>query len=381
MRTVTLLHPNKLVFGNDSINNFVTDYLITSFKKLFIVTASPILPLIKPSIDELKKNNVEVIIDDNIVAEPTINSFIRSFKLAEYSKVDSVVGIGGGSVLDVAKIVAALLNNTQTIYDILGIGKLNYRKTYLACLPTTSGTGSEVSPNAILLDESDQFKKAAISPFLVPDAVYIDPKLTVTVPPKVTAATGMDALTHCIEAYANKFAHPIIDIYALEGIRLISKYLKRAVENGNDLEAREKIALGSMFGGLCLGPVNTAAVHALSYPLGSVFHIAHGLSNALLLPYVIQFNLDAAPDRYAEIALALGANKKDTDIETAAEAVRLLKTLCKDIGIPTKLSEINIGEESVDKIAEMGMTVTRLLKNNTKEITLDDAKRIIRSAL
>lgn len=381
MRTITLLQPNKLVFGNDSIDNFVTDYLSTGLKKLFVVTAPPILTIIKPAIEEIMKNNVDVIIDDGILTEPTINSFIRSFKQAENSEADSVVGIGGGSALDVAKLIAALLNNDQTIYDILGIGKLKNRKTYLACLPTTSGTGSEVSPNAILLDESDQLKKAAISPYLVPDAVYVDPKLTLSVPPKVTAATGMDALTHCIEAYANKFAHPIIDIYALEGIRLISKYLKRAVENGNDLEARENLSLGSLYGGLCLGPVNTAAVHALAYPLGGEFHIAHGLSNALLLPYVIQFNLDAAPERYASIAIALGADEKDTKIKTAAQTVDLLKKLCEDIGIPTRLSEINIGEESVDKIARMGMTVTRLLKNNVKEITLEDAKKIIKAAL
>jgi alcohol dehydrogenase class IV len=381
MRTVTLLQPNKFVFGNDSITNFVVDYLSTGHKKPFIVTAFPILPLIKSAIEELKRNSIDVVIDDGILAEPTIQSFMKSFELAENSKVDSVVGIGGGSVLDVAKLIAALLNNTQTIHDILGIGKLTYRKTYLACLPTTSGTGSEVSPNAILLDDSDQLKKAAISPHLVPDAVYVDPKLTITVPPKVTAGTGMDALTHCIEAYANKLAHPVIDIYALEGIRLISKYLKRAVENGNDLEARENLALGSTFGGRCLGPVNTAAVHALSYPLGGAFHIAHGLSNALLLPYVIQFNLDAAPKRYAEIALSLGADKKETETETAVEGVRLLKKLCKDIGIPTRLSEVNIGEESVDNLAEMGMTVKRLLKNNVKDITLDDAKNILRSAL
>ncbi len=381
MRTITLNYPHKLVFGNDSINDFVADFLNTGHKNLFLVTAAPILPLIKPAIDELRKNYITVIIEDGIITEPTIDSFIKTLELAKNSMADSIVGIGGGSVLDVAKLIAALLNNSQSIYDILGIDKLNYRKTYLACLPTTSGTGSEVSPNAILLDESDQLKKAAISPYLVPEAVYVDPKLTLTVPPKVTAATGMDALTHCIEAYANKFSHPIVDLYALEGIRLISKYLRRAVDNGNDLEARENLSLASMYGGLCLGPVNTAAVHALSYPLGGEFHIPHGLSNAILLPYVIQYNLDAAPEKYASIAVALGASEKETKIKTAAQVVDLLKKLCEDIGIPTRLSEVNIKEESVDKIAQMGMTVTRLLKNNVKEITLEDAEKIIRSAL
>src|SRR5439155_10799310 len=146
------------------------------------------------------------------------------------------------------------------------IGKLNARKTYLACLPTTAGTGSEVSPNAILMDESDQLKKGVISPHLMPDAAYIDPMLTLGAPPAVTAATGIDALTHCIEAYANKFAHPMIDLYALEGIRLIGDNLARAVADGSNIEARTHLALASMYGGMCLGPVNTGAVHALAYP-------------------------------------------------------------------------------------------------------------------
>ena len=140
----------------------------------------------------------------------------------------------------------------------------------------------------------------------MPDAAYVDPMLTLSVPPAVTAATGMDALTHCIEAYANKFAHPMIDPIALEGIRLIARNLARAVEHGNDVAARTAVALGSLYGGMCLGPVNTAAVHALSYPLGSEFHVAHGVSNAVLLPHVLEFNLPAAPQRYADIAVAHG---------------------------------------------------------------------------
>src|SRR5262249_48336492 len=160
---------------------------------------------------------------------------------------------------------------------------------FLVCLPTTAGTGSEVSPNAILLDEADQLKKGVVSPYLVPDAAYVDPQLTRSVPPSVTAATGLDALTHCIEAYANKFAHPAVDLYALQGVGIIAQNLLRAVRNGGDMEARTELSLGSFYGGLCLGPVNTAAVHALAYPLGGQFHVAHGVSNAVLLPHVIRF--------------------------------------------------------------------------------------------
>src|SRR6185312_1331641 len=186
------------------------------------------------------------------------------------------------------------------------------RSLPLICLPTTSGTGSEVSPNALLLDENTQSKKAVISPHLVPDAAFIDPALTLTVPAPVTAATGLDALTHCIEAYANRFAHPLVDTWALDGIRHIAAHLATAVREPANLEARTHLALGSLYGGLCLGPVNTAAVHALSYPLGSRHHIAHGHSNAILLPHVLRFNVPAAFGRYAEVALALGVSPQSS---------------------------------------------------------------------
>ena len=195
-----------------------------------------------------------------------------------------MIGVGGGSVLDCAKLLATLINNTQKLEDVVGIGFLNGREIKLICIPTTSGTGSEVSPNAILLNENTQAKSGIISPYLVPDACYLDPILTISLPPKLTAETGIDALSHCIEAYTNKFAHPTVDTYALRGIQLISENIQKAYKNGNDIEARSALLLGSMYGGLCLGPVNTSAVHALSYGLGGKFHISHGLSNAILRP-------------------------------------------------------------------------------------------------
>src|SRR5690606_16202187 len=160
---------------------------------------------------------------------------------------------------------------------------------------------SEVSPNAIFVNDQGE-KVGIISPYLVPDAAYIDPVLTVLLPKKITAATGIDALTHCLEAYTNKFAHPCVDLYALEAVRIIAKYVKRACDDGTALEARTQVALGSMYGGMCLGPVNTAAVHALSYHLGVEYHIPPGLSNALLLPYVMEYNIEADCSKYERIA-------------------------------------------------------------------------------
>lgn len=380
MRSITILNPKRLVFGNDCVQQFLDDYKTFGYSKLLVVTAPPILPLIEPVANALKQSGVQVTMDDSIEAEPTIETLENALAVARKADIDSVIGIGGGSVLDVAKLVAALHNNDQMVQEVFGIGNLSGRKTYLACLPTTSGTGSEVSPNAILLDPLDQLKKGAISPHLVPDGAYVDPILTKTVPSAVTAATGMDALTHCIEAFANKFAHPIVDLTALEGIRLIAANLKRAVANGEDMDARAKLALASLYGGMCLGPVNTGAVHALAYPLGGEFHVAHGLSNAVLLPYVMEFNMIEAPARYAEIALALGAQPADSDLETARAGIEKIKQLSKDCQIPAKLTALNVPQSAIDRMAQGALTVTRLLKNNLREVTLHDAKQIYKQA-
>lgn len=379
MKSVTLLQPQKIVFGTDCAEQFCDDYLKLGFKKLFILTAPPILPLIKPLVDKLTEEGIEISIFDQIMQEPTVADFNDILDIARKFGADSVIGVGGGSVLDIAKLVAALIDSDQKVEDIFGIGFLKGRKCWFACLPTTAGTGSEVSPNSILLDEKDKLKKGIVSPYLVADAAYVDPRLTVTVPAKITAETGMDALTHCIEAYTNKFAHPAVDMYALEGIRLISANLLRAVKDGADIEAREALALGSLYGGLCLGPVNTAAVHALSYPLGGEFHISHGLSNAILLPSVMKFNRSANPEKYAKVALACGAAQGANDEETAQNGVELITKLSEDCGIPTKLSSIGIPREAVDGMAKATMAVTRLLKNNPREVTYEDAKMIYES--
>lgn len=379
MKPITLLQPSKIVFGSGVITCFCEDYLLLGYKRLFIITTPPILPLIEPVIEKLKAAGVSLCIHDRVVQEPSVSSFHEILEQARLFRADSVAGIGGGSVLDVAKLIAALIENTQQVEELFGTGLLKSRNRWLACIPTTSGTGSEVSPNAILLDEQDKLKKGIISPYLVADAVYADPQLTLTVPAKVTAETGMDALTHCIEAYTNKFAHPIIDMYALKGIELIANNLLTAFKDGKNLEAREALMLGSLYGGLCLGPVNTAAVHALSYPLGGEYHIPHGLANAILLPAVMEFNYSANPDKYARIALACGAKEGQTTEETARNGVHLIISLAKECGIPTTLTEIGIPHESIEHLAEAAMQVTRLLKNNPREVTPADAKNIYQS--
>jgi alcohol dehydrogenase class IV len=380
VRNITFHNPKRLVFGNDSLKQMAEDYLTLGLKRLFILTIPSIQDQISPSIDLLISNGVSVTIHNFVKGEPTFTDFEEALADAKAFNADSVAGIGGGSVLDLAKLVAAQLYNSQPLASIVGNGLLQERKAYLICMPTTSGTGSEVSPNAILLDQENHAKKGIISPHLVPDASYIDPTLTLGLPPSITAFTGIDALTHCIEAFTNRFSHPMADLLALEGIRLICGNLKRAVDNGQDIEARSNLALGSLYGGMCLGPINTAAVHALAYPLGSEFKIGHGLSNALLLPYVMEFNLPAAVKKYVEIAEAIGAKAGATKIETAENGIGVIKELIRECAVPSRLSTIGIPSNAIDKLANSAMEVQRLLKNNIREVSLDDARNIYQSA-
>ena len=379
MKPITLLQPAKIQFGTGCLEIFCNDFLASGKKRLFILTAPVLRPLLTKMDETLQSGGVQLSYFDDIRQEPTVNDFRTIVDLAREFQADSVIGVGGGSVLDLAKLVATLLYSDQHVEQLFGTGLVKQRGVWFACIPTTSGTGSEVSPNAILLDENDNLKKGIVSPHLMADAAYIDPQLTWTVPAKVTAETGMDALTHCIEAYTNKFAHPLIDVYALNGIRLIAANLLKAVKNGKDQEAREALSLGSMYGGMCLGPVNTAAVHALSYPLGGMFHLSHGLSNAILLPTVMKFNRPACVERYAQVAIACGVQPGKNDEETAERGVDFIYQLSKDCGIPTTLSEIGVPQTAVDEMAKSAMEVQRLLKNNPRVVTEEDARDIYNS--
>ncbi len=380
MNSVTLLQPPRIVFGKACAPQCGEFLVQRQAKRVLLVTSTPVLQTVAPLLDSLAKLGLTVVNSPPVDVEPTVAMFQTALDAARKEKFDAVLGVGGGSPMDLAKLIAALHGGSQRIEDVFGINVLKRRNVPLVCLPTTAGTGSEVSPNSILLDETDRLKKGVISPHLVPDAAYVDPLLTLSVPPAVTAATGLDALTHCIEAFANKFAHPVVDLYAQEGIRLISANLPRAVRDGSDVDARTNLALGSLLGGLCLGPVNTAAVHALAYPLGSEFKVAHGVSNALLLPHVIQFNLAEAPARYAEVAVALGVQRNQSDAATAGHGVERLFDLVKECGVPRRLAEVGVPRDAIPQMAKAAMKVTRLLKNNLRPVTETDAIRIYEAA-
>ena len=380
MNPITLRQPATLVFGNGCAPQCADFLAQNGVRRVLLVSSTPVLPRLDEVRQALKRCGLAVVLASPVDREPTEELFERILLMAQGEKIDSVLGIGGGSAIDVAKLVAALAQGRQPVREVFGINLLAGRQLPLVCLPTTAGTGAEVSPNAILLDETDESKKGVISPHLVPDAAFLDPLLTLSVPPAVTAATGLDALTHCIEAYANKYAHPLVDTYALRGVELIAANLARAVREGSDTEARAALALGSLYGGLCLGPVNTAAVHALAYPLGGRFRIPHGVANALLLPHVLRFNFPAAPERYAEISSALGVARSGTALARAEGGVEWLSRLSHDCGVPQRLSQLSIPRETIPWLASSAMKVTRLLKNNLRQLTEADAVAIYEAA-
>jgi alcohol dehydrogenase class IV len=379
-RVLSLQLPRQLVFGPHCAASCAEWIAGLDPAGVLVVTSPPVRALSDSLVAQLRGQGRRVAVWDGITHEPHVDDLDAALAAARDCAAGLIVGLGGGSVMDVAKLVAALLDGKQRIGDVFGIGNLAARSTPLVCIPTTSGTGSEVSPIAIVQDSTDGLKKGVISPHLVPDAAFVDPVLTIGMPAAVTASTGMDALTHCIEAYANRQAHPLVDAWALEGIRRIARSLAAACLDGSNLEARADVSLGSLYGGLCLGPVNTAAVHALAYPLGSDFGVAHGTSNAVLLPHVLEFNLPAAPRRYADIGIAMGVDPGGGAPDIARRGLAFIRELNRDCGIPAHTAELGVPESAIDRLAASALTVQRLLQQNPRVVTLQDARDIYRRA-
>ena len=314
--------------------------------------------------------------------EPSVGSVAPCAAAAKKSGADLVVGLGGGTSLDTAKAVAMLMRNEGSLEDYLGIGLVKRRGVPSILIPSTAGTGAEITPNALFYVPAARDKKAVVSPLTIPDVAIVDPLLTLTVPPTVTAATGMDALSHAVEAYTSQNASPMTDLYALEAIRLIGTHLRTAVANGSDLAARDGMAKASMYAGIAIGNAGTNIVHALAYPLQGQHRVTHGVANSLLLPYGMEFNALSNLTKFAAVAEALGEPIAGLSPRAAAaksaEACRLLSL---DVGIPQTLREVGIKAEHIADLVEGAMKVTRLLANNPRQVRLEDVKAILEKAL
>jgi alcohol dehydrogenase len=294
---------------------------------------------------------------------------------------DGLIAIGGGSAIDIAKSVSVYAGFEGSLSELIGTDLVPQKGAPIITLPTTAGTGSEVTNISILSDTEAQLKKGIVSDYLLPDVAIVAPEMTLTMPPSVTAASGVDALVHAIEAYISVHASPITDALAIYAIRMISENLPKAYANPNHLEAREKMATASLMAGMAFGNAGVGAVHALAYPLGGRYHIPHGVSNALLLPYVMEWNKIACMERFRDIAAALGENVRSlSDAEAADKAVNAMKRLCTAVNIPTGLRSFDIPETAISDMAEDASKIERLLTNNPRQLNKSEIEQIYQSA-
>ena len=342
------------------------------------------LGLTKPTIEELKKmGSVEVF--DNVEADPSQKTLLTAVELGRKIKATGVIGFGGGSSMDVAKLSALILGSNEDLEKAWGVSNAKGPRLPLALIPTTAGTGSEVTPISIITVEEEE-KKGVSSSLILPDLAILDPDLTLGLPASTTASTGIDAMVHAIEGYAssNKNNNPISKMLAIEALKLLGGSIEQAVFDGSNIEARGNMLIGAMLAGKAFANSPVAVVHALAYPIGGSFHISHGLSNSLVLPYVLRFNTvdSKASKDYAELAPYVFP-KIDINQGTqavSAEFIDKLEDLSKRLGLPQKLREVDIPQNACEKMARDAMKQTRLLVNNPREVTEKDALNIYQSA-
>ena len=336
--------------------------------------------LIDPVAASLVAAGLGVTLWTDVVADPPEAVVLKAATDARANEIDLVIGLGGGSSMDVAKLIAALVASGQDLSTMYGIGNVNGPRLPLIQIPTTAGTGSEVTPISIVTTGATT-KMGVVSPQLYADLVILDAELTVGLPPKVTAATGIDAMVHAIEAYTSRLKkNPLSDMLALQAVRLLSRNLVLACEDGRNLEARQAMLFGAMLAGQAFSNAPVAAVHALAYPIGGIFHVPHGLSNALVLPHVMRFNTPLAAPLYAELAAIIVPDAVGTTEARSDALIKAMEDLAARVGIETRLRQVGIAETDLDRLTEDAMLQTRLLMNNPRDVTREDARAIYAAA-
>jgi len=379
--------PAKIVTGDGSASAVGAEAQALGITRAVVVTDKVLhekTDSVSKVVAGLQAAGISAAVFDDVEPDPLVGTARRSAEFARRFTPDGVIGLGGGSPLDIAKATAAVLANETPLDQMWGVGNILKPALPMILLPTTAGTGSEVTPNCILTDvkpDGGHMKKGIVSPHILARTAIVDPVLTATAPPAVTAAAGMDALTHAIETYVSRNAQPITMPLALEAVRLIGKYLRRAVADGSDLEARRHMANASMLAGLAFANGFLGAVHAIAMAMGGQFNVAHGIANALMLPYVMEFNEMAATEKFARVAAALGEPIQGlSEREAARRAALAVHQLVTDVSLPHVLADVKISEDRIPALAEESFGNQRLLKNNPRSTTVQDLARILESA-
>ena len=324
----------------------------------------------------------DIAVFDAVEEDPSADTVLAAVEAGKAIGAGAVVGLGGGSPMDVAKAAAYLLGTGEALDDIYGVGNARGEGVPLVCVPTTAGTGSEATPIAILT-VGGALKMGIVAPALYPQWAVLDASLTTGLPRHVTAATGIDAMVHAIEAYTSKrLKNPLSDALALEALRLLSGHIRKACETPGDLAARDAMLRGSYLAGVAFANAPVAGVHALAYPLGGHFHVPHGLSNALMLPHVLGHNMTEARGAYAELGVAIDPTLASEGAQGRAKGfVDAMNAIIADTGLDTRLASVGVGAGDLDLLADEAMKQERLLINNPVEITREDARRLYEAAL
>ena len=375
--------PNKVLFGPNTIKSVGTEVLQLGGKKALIVTDPGVVQanLIQPIKASFEAAGVSYVVYDQVKPEPPVTCVEEAAEKFKSEKCDVVVGVGGGSSLDVAKAVSLKATNDMGVLEMCGLDLVKKRGVPKILVPTTSGTGSEITRVSVLVDEKQNVKTVINSLYTLADVAIVDPLLTLTVPAKVTADTGIDALVHAIETYVAMSATPFSDILAERAIEWIAQYLPMAWAKGSNLEGRYYMSLASTVAGMAFASGGLGAVHALAYPVGTEFHLPHGRSNAIMLPHVMKYNLTGNPEKYGMIAGLMGKDIEGLSAMEAAElSVEAVEDLLSTVDISCRLRDYGIPKEAFPKLVEGGMRFARLFIPNPRDLKEEDVRKVYEEA-
>jgi alcohol dehydrogenase class IV len=375
--------PNKILFGLNTVRALGNEAKQLGVKKAFIVTDPGVIKidLLRPVKESLESAAIPYAIYDQVEPEPPIRCVEMATKQFKSGGCDLVIGIGGGSSLDVAKGASIMATNEGSVLDMCGIDLVKKEGAKKILIPTTAGTGSEATRVFVITDEKDNTKKVVNSLYALSDIAIVDPLLTLTMPPKVTAETGMDALVHAVETYVSMNATPFSDILAEKPIQWIARYLPVAWAKGSNLEARYFISLAATMAGMAFASGGLGAVHALAYPIGTEYHLSHGRSNAVMLPHVMRFNFPGNPDKYATIAALMGKHVDGLSApEAALMSVEAVEELLTTLQISFHLRDYRIPEEDIPKLVEGGMKFSRLFITNPRDLNEEGVRSLYEGA-
>lgn len=373
----------KLITGAHSSEQLIPYIKLLKMTKILLITDNGVVnsPAVVKIKEALESSQINFSVYSDVTPEPEIEVVLKTKEYFEQENYDGIVAIGGGSVLDTAKCVAVCANSVDTLESLFGENQVKSRNIPLIVLPTTAGTGSEVTNIAILSDTENQVKKGIVSDYLLPDVAIVAPEMTVSCPPSVTAASGVDALVHAVEAFISVNASPVTDALAIQAMTLIMKSLPIAYASPDNLAAREDMANASLMAGMAFGNAGVGAVHALAYPLGGRFHIAHGVSNSLLLPFVMEYNKIACLDKFKQIAICFEEPTEGYNaIEIADRVIERLHILCAMVNIPKGMRSFGIEREVIPELAAEAIKVERLLRNNPRKLSLKEIEAIYEAA-